>query len=185
MMKKQEAIENITQTFVRQIKTTWQIFFLIPVFLYLLSMLHSFLIQPPLRISDITILKNIDLLSFFIALILALWIFRLKRKYLSARYSHRVTEDALQTRSEISLEDILQQIFSTLTEKMRLVWALGGLLILDGVIFYWVTYSSRNMHLYFIIGVFSLFLNYPRRELFADIPLFVMDARKRIREEGE
>jgi len=162
-------------------KNTWQAVFLPSVLIYTISLLHLFYIRPTPGETASAFINNIDLVSYIIAIVLTVSIFNLKRKYFSKKFCRIVVEDSLKRRTDQSDELLLKQVFAILRKKMLIVWLLGFLVILDGVIFYWVTFSDRNnMHIYFIIGVFSLFINYPRSELFGDLPWYVLEGRKEI-----
>ncbi len=122
--------------------------------------------------------QNLDLISFIFAIALAVLILNLKRKYFTKRFSRKITEVSLTETPEISDRELLNKVFSVLKKKISLVWILGLLIVLDGVILYWATFLSRNMHIYFIVGAFSLILNYPRQVLFAEIPWYIRESRK-------
>ena len=176
---RQDELAPIVTAFSRRIKNSWQIIFLAAVVPYALSLLHYFYYRPGLRIGVLPYLKAIDLTSFVIAFGLALLILALKRKYFSPKFSRAMVEDALRKNPESSVETLLSGILNILRRKMTLVWVLGWLMVLDGVIFYWLTFSERsNMHMYFVVGAFSLFMNYPRRDLFSDLPGYVREGKR-------
>lgn len=176
---KHDELASIVTAFSRRIKNSWQIIFLAAVVPYALSLLHYFYYRPGLRISLLPYLKALDLASFVIALGLALLILALKRKYFSRKFSRIIVEQALRQNPESSLERLLSGILHILRRKMTLVWILGWLMVLDGVIFYWLTFSERsNMHMYFVVGAFSLFMNYPRQELFSDLPGYIREGKR-------
>jgi len=55
---------------------------------------------------------------------------------------------------------------------------MGGIIVLLGVIFYWWTFTTKNMNIYFIVGVYSLMMNYPRKDLFMDLPYLIAEVLK-------
>ena len=171
-----DELNAVTKSFVNQLKTYWQIYFAIILICYSISLLHFFNARP--EIGFIRFARIFDQVSFVIAIILAVIIFNLKRKYFSRRYSRFITEAALKKNKELSEKDILQSIFKELQNKLYLIWTLGLLIVIDGVILYWITHLDRNMHIYFVIGSFSLFLNYPRKVLFEEIPWQIRETKK-------
>jgi len=176
---KQDELAPIVTAFFGRVKNSWQIIFLAAVVPYALSLLHYFYYRPELRIDVLPYLKAIDLSSFAVAFGLALLILALKRKYFSRKFSRIMVDEALRKNPETPVETLLSRILNILRRKMTLVWVLGLLIVLDGVIFYWITFSGRsNMHMYFVVGAFSLFMNYPRRDLFSDLPGYVREGKK-------
>ncbi|NIT61693.1 MAG: hypothetical protein GWN00_37485 [Aliifodinibius sp.] len=175
---KRSDLTNAAQTFSQKIKNTWQIFFLPSVLIYGATLLHLFYTNPVTRSSLNSTLRNIDLISFIIAIGLALIIFNMKRKYFSRRFSRDMVEDLLQKDPDMDEQNLLKKILGKLRGKMAIVWVLGLLIVLDGVIFYWITYNDGNMHIYFIIGAFSQLINYPRKDLFLELPWYVVEGRK-------
>ena len=177
-MKKYDLTDAV-KPFARRLKNTWQAVFLPSVIIYGLSLLHLFYQRPAPNDAMAPYLRNIDLVSYIVAIILAVIIFRLKRTYFSRRFCRDVVEDSLMQNPDLDDESLLKKVFKILQKKMLLVWILGFLIVLDGVIFYWLTFSSQNnMHIYFIIGLFSLFINYPRDDLFSNLPWYVREGRK-------
>lgn len=170
-------LNESVKRFSQRLKSGWQVIFIIMAVIYGASLYHSLRANPPIRESMLAYVKNLDLLSFIIAIILALIIMNLKRKYFSKKFSRDITESALSQNSELSDQELLKIVLTQLQKKMHLIWLLGFLIILDGVILYWMTYLSRNMHIYFIVGAFSLILNYPRRVLFEEIPWYIREAK--------
>lgn len=142
------------------------------------ALYHSLKFNPPIRASVLKYAENIDLISFVIAIVLALIILNLKRKYFSKKFSRTLVQSSLTESSELSAQDLLHIVLKELQHKMYLIWALGFLIVLDGVAIYWIAFLSRNMHIYFIVGTFSLILNYPRQELFAEIPIYILESKK-------
>ncbi|RMI17491.1 MAG: hypothetical protein D6681_03265 [Calditrichaeota bacterium] len=184
MLHHQQLTQKVT-AFAGKLRNTWQIIFLPAAGLYGLSLFHFFQVRPSLRIISPAMYRNLDMLSFVVAIGLTLVIFHFKRKYFSPRFSRRYVEARLKHHPDITSEDLLQEILNTLKGKMTLVWVLGLLVVLDGVVFYWSTFSHFQMHIYFIVGAFSLLINYPRRDLFADIPLYVIEGQRDFRRQGK
>lgn len=175
---RERKLNQLSQSFTAQIKSNWQAIFFPGIMLYAISLIHFFYSHPSPRITNPGVLKNIDLLSFILAIGLAVVIFNLKRKYFSPKFSRQVVEASLKQAPDLSVEELITKVFKTLHIKLRLVWMLGAFIILEGIIFYWSTYISGNMHIYFVIGGFSLLINYPRKEMFQDIPWYVLQAHK-------
>ncbi|MCB0292864.1 MAG: hypothetical protein KDH97_21600, partial [Calditrichaeota bacterium] len=71
-----------------------------------------------------------------------------------------------------------EKIFAVLRKKMTRVWLLGLVVVMVGVCYYLLTSLAENMHIYFIIGAFSMLLNYPRSEMFEDIARYVIEEKK-------
>lgn len=165
-------------------KSSWQIFFLIMIIMYSASLYHSLRINPSIKPGLSQYVQNLDLLSFIIAIILAVVILNLKRKYFSKKFSRSITELALQDSPQLSEIELLKIVFTHLQKKLYMIWFLGFLIVLDGVILYWVIYLSRNMHIYFVVGTFSLILNYPRKVLFEEIPWYIRDSQKKLDQNG-
>lgn len=175
-------IEQRVNVFSSRLKSTWQMVVLPSVALYALTLLHFFYLRPALRFSNEAVLRNIDWLSFAAAVVIAVAILRQKQKYFSRRFSVRVTEEILTGNPQADLQTIIDAIFGRIRGKIFRIWLLGVLLISDGLLFYWITYSPGNMHIYSIIGIFSLALNYPRPELFFDIPYYIVEGRRELTE---
>jgi len=176
-MNRSELNESV-KGFSQRLKTGWQIIFIVMAVVYGISLYHALIVNPPIRENMLAYVKNLDLLSFVIAIVLALIILNLKRKYFSKKFSRSITESALSQNPELSDQELLNIVFIQLQKKMHLIWLPGFLIVLDGVILYWIIYLSRNMHIYFIVGAFSLILNYPRQVLFEEIPWYIREARK-------
>jgi uncharacterized membrane protein HdeD (DUF308 family) len=176
---KQQEVNKLVQSFSKKIKNTWQIIFLAGVVPYGISLMHLFYQKPAPNVWLEGYLNNIDIISYIIAIGLAVVIFSLKRKYFSRKFSRVTVEKSLQENPRQEVEVLLKKVLNILRRKMTLIWILGFVLVLDGVIFYWLTFSDRNnMHIYFIIGVYSLLINYPRNDLFMDIPWYVSEGKK-------
>ncbi len=170
---------GLVKSFSQKMGSVWQMFFLPGLLGYGLTLLHRFYEMPQPRPGMLKYMKNLDLVSFIIAVGLTVVIFNLKRRYFSARFSKSLVAASLQQNPQQDSVDLLRQVFLQLAQKMGLIWGLALLVILDGIIFYWVTFSPGNaLHIYFVIGAFSMLVNYPRRELFEDLPWYVTEARR-------
>lgn len=176
---RQNELTLLVQNFSKRMKNTWQVIFVGVILSYGLSLLHLFYQNPAVNPAVDKHLRNIDLISFIIAIGLAVAIFGMKRKYFSRKFSQGIVTDSLEENPGQEDEMLLKKVFGILNRKMVLIWLLGLLLVLDGVVFYWLTFSnSNNMHIYFVIGVYSLVINYPRVDLFNDLPWFVAESKK-------
>ena len=172
--------QEIISVFAKKIKNTWQIIFLPAIVLYGVSLLHLFQLQPGPRETIFPYLKNIDLISFVLAIAFAVIIFNMKRRYFSPKFSKRMVDASLKQDPRQDEARLIRQILTLLQKKMTLVWLLGFLIVLDGVLFYCITfYPSNNMHIYFVIGALSMLVNYPRSELFEDLPWYVAEEKRR------
>lgn len=178
-MIKKKPHEGLVKSFAKKMRNTWQMFFLPGLLGYALSLMHRLYEQPAPSPGLRNYMKNLDLVSFIIAVGLTVVIFNLKRRYFSARFSKTLVAASLQENPQQDSGDLLRQVLLQLAQKMRLIWGLALLVILDGIIFYWVTFSPGNaMHIYFVIGTFSMLVNYPRSELFEDLPWYVTEAQR-------
>ena len=173
-------IDEVVKNFSKRMKSNWQIFFLVIIIIYCVSLYHILRVDPSLKLNFLEYAQNLDLISFIIAIGLALIIFNLKRKYFSKKFSRSIVELSLKSSPELSEIELLKTIFNHLQKKLYLIWFLGFLIVLDGVILYWIIYLSMNMHIYFIAGTFSLMLNYPRKVLFERIPWYIIDSKKEL-----
>ncbi len=171
-------LQRPVRSFARQIKSLWQMVFLPAALLYGGSLMHYFFAKPAVNSALDPYLRNIDLVSYILAAILTISILQLKRQYFAKRFVRKTVEGFLKKNPELEDEDLLKKLFNILRNKMLIVWLLGLALVLDGVIFYWLTFIPGNMNIYFMIGAFSLFVNYPRDDLFFDIPYYVHEARQ-------
>lgn len=176
---RQNELTPLVQNFSKRMKNTWQVIFLGVIVSYGLSLLHLFYMNPAVSPAMEKYLRNIDLISYIIAIGLAIAILIMKRKYFSRKFSRGIAADSLAGNPDQEDEALLKKVLGILNRKMVLIWLLGFLLVWDGVVFYWLTFSrSNNMHIYFVIGVYSLIINYPRRDLFMDIPRYVTEGKK-------
>ncbi len=168
--------EVFLEKYVRRLRTQWQIIVFISTAAYVLSLLHHF--YAPSFPTALAFSRTFDTISFLVAILLAVAILRLKRKYFSLRYFEAELKKIVQKFPGVDETDLLRKFGERLRPKILRVWWLGGGLILVGVLYYWVTFASRNMHIYFIVGLYSLMMNYPRKDLFFDIPYLMKEVRK-------
>jgi len=172
--------EQILDNWIRELKNLWQILIIGAFVLYGIGLYKFFSNQPTIRKSVLPYFQILDIGSLIIALGLTAAIYLIKKKYFSLRTFRILIKDFMSTTSEQSGDRVLPQVLQVLRSKFILVWILGFLVILDGVIFFLVTLSGNNMHIYFIVGLFSLFLNYPRKELVVDIPFLLEEVRREL-----
>ncbi len=170
-----ETEKNI-ERFLREIKLTWQVIFLVSIVLYGLSFLHHLSTRESPR--PLPYFTTIDLISFAFALGLAIFIFREKRKYFSLRALRVYLEKLAITYPESDEKKLAQLVVNNLKTPIRIIWLMGGIIVLLGVIFYWWTFTTKNMNIYFIVGVYSLMMNYPRKDLFMDLPYLIAEVLK-------
>ncbi|MFQ5584355.1 MAG: hypothetical protein ACE5GL_07970 [Calditrichia bacterium] len=174
------------KNFINRLKRYWQIFFALSLIIYGVSLYHFFrnLSVSGMGAGTGKFIHTLDNLSFAIAIILAFLIFHLKRKYFSGKKSRELIINLLKKDQQPSGQDILKHVFSNLERKLYLIWFMGFLIVLDGVVLYWITHLDRNMHIYFVIGSFSLLLNYPRKVLFEDLLWQVRQTKKEFSEKA-
>jgi hypothetical protein len=173
-----KELNELIKKFSQRMKLSWQVMFIIMVIIYGPALYYSLKVSPPIRASMLRYAENLDLLSFVIAILLALIILNLKRKYFSKKFSRTLVQSSLAESPDLSHQELLGIVLTELQRKMHVVWTLGFLIVLDGVAVYWIMFLSGNMHIYFIVGTFSLILNYPRQELFTEIPWYIVESRK-------
>ncbi|GAB4330879.1 MAG: hypothetical protein Kow0037_07020 [Calditrichia bacterium] len=162
---------NAIKQFIRKITIFWQINFLVGVLLYGVSFLHKLQFNPSPKI--LTYFAPLDLTIFAIAVILAVIIFRMKRKLFSQRSLRLKLEELYQKNPDLDEAGLLRLLLDDTAPQMKRVWIMGTAIILVGVVLYWWTFLSRNMHIYFIVGLYSLMMNYPRKDLFLELPYLV------------
>ena len=177
-MRKRYDLSPAVDRFSRNIRTTWQYIFLPAVVVYMLALWHYLAVKPALNPSLLPYLKNVDLASFIMVIILTLLIFNLKRTYFARKFSRQIIDQALKRNPGQNESELLEKIFAVLRKKMPLVWFLGLVVVVVGVCYYMLTSLAENMHIYFIIGAFSMLLNYPRSEMFEDIARYVVEEKK-------
>lgn len=174
-----ETLEAVVRRQARRMRGSWQMFFLPGALIYGLTLLNLFYLQPEPRESLSPYLRNLDLFTFFIAIAMAVAIFNMKRTYFSRRFIRKTMDEALRRNEGMADEELLERIFGVIRARMTRVWALGLGLILLGVAFHWATFAAaQNLHTYFVIGAFSLIINYPRAELFSDMPWYLLQERQ-------
>jgi hypothetical protein len=111
--------------------------------------------------------------SFVIAIGLAIIIFIQKRKYFSLRVLRLYLEELREKHPDLTQKQLSKKLTISLKKPLLFIWIMGGIIVITGVIFYWITYQTKNMHIYFIVGVYSLMMNYPRKDLFLDLPYLI------------
>lgn len=163
----QDSVQ-IIQNFLRRIRYFWQNVFLSAVFVYGISFYYRLqmhtvpIFTPSLRIYN--------WISFIIALGLAIYIFQMKRKYFRTQYYETILKKLFSADTQMRETELTRKFTAHMGSKMKQVWLLALLLILVGVIYYWLTKDAWNMHVYFIVGLYSLVINYPRRDMLNTVP---------------
>ncbi len=152
---------------IRKMKIRWQVFFAAGLLPYILTLLYDFRIHPGLNLKIITYLQNLDSFSFILAIVLAFSILLLKRKYLSQKFIASVLKQNAAKTTDSG--ELTRKLFEVLNRKFSVIWMLGIALIVEGVIYFWLTFADRNMHLYAFVGAYSLLMNYPRKLFFESI----------------
>ncbi len=164
-----QPLHQTIRRFVRKARNQWQLFTLATIATYGVTALYLWYAHPaprPLSVKTVTILGNA---TFVVAVILAVVIFLQKNQVFSRRFSHDFFVAALneyQGDAEKALQEYLRVVFT----KLLRFWVLAYGIVLVGVVHYWITYWPQYVHFLFIVGLFSLFLNYPRNEFFTEIP---------------
>ncbi len=174
---------TVINNFVKNIRLYWQVIFLISVLCYGFSFLYRMDNSPPVR--DIKHFQLLNWGSFAIALFLAISILYIKRKYFRLRYFENFLENTRGENPDMDEQQLVRRLVRHIGSLMKRVWIMGGSLILLGVIYYWITLDAWNMHVYFVVGLYSLVINYPRRDLFMDIPYVIKEILKKPRKDGE
>lgn len=178
--------EKILNRFLREIRLSWQLIFLISVVAYGLSFFRH--VSNPMPVRLFPYFRLIDLLSFAIAIGMAIAIFLQKRKYFSLRALRIYLESFFSENPGLGEKQLAQKLTRTLKKPLLIIWLMGGTIVLVGVIFFWWTYSAKNMHIYFIVGLYSLMMNYPRKSLFLDLPYLIheifVEREKKLQESG-
>lgn len=171
-MPAQDSVQ-IIHNFLRRIRYFWQNVFLSAVFVYGLSFYYRLqmhtvpITSPSLRIYN--------WISFMIALGLAIYIFQMKRKYFRAHYHEFILKKIFSADTQMREIELTRKFTTHIGSKMKQVWLLALLLILVGVIYYWLTKDAWNMHVYFIVGLYSLVINYPRKDLLNNVPYLIKE----------
>lgn len=165
--------QAVMKRFLRQVRIFWQAIFLGSVLLYGIAFVHHFTTgTPPHYFSHFS---TLDLVSFIIAITLAVAIFGYKRRYFSLRKIRHFLEGLYSREPSLREKDMARRLTRHFGKKMKTVWLMGGALVVLGVIFYWITFTTRNMHIYFIVGIYSLLLNFPRKDLFINVPYLIKE----------
>ena len=178
MRKKKYDLSAEVNRFSRNIRTTWQYIFLPAVVIYMLALWHYLAVKPAFNLTLLPYLKNIDLASFIVVIALTLLIFNLKRTYFARKFSRQIIDRQLKRDPGQNENELLEKIFAVLRKKMTRVWLLGLVVVVVGVCYYLLTSLEEHMHIDFIIGAFSMLLNYPRSEMFEDIARYVIEEKK-------
>ena len=150
------------------------------VFVYGFSFIYR--IRAETTLKYFSLMPALNWISFFIAVALAIYILHIKRSYFRLKFFNRFLEENHTANPEWDKEQLLRKLTGFVRKKLQLVWILGLLIIVIGVAYYWITFDTRNMHVYFIVGLYSLVINYPRTDLFTDIPYLLAEI---FREAGE
>ncbi|NOX38549.1 MAG: hypothetical protein GXO78_13540 [Calditrichaeota bacterium] len=164
-----QQLQQRIRRFVRRIRNTWQIYFFLTVILYGTAAVHYFRVRPGLKstaAATFTLLENV---AIFLAFALLMGIFLIKRQFFSRRYQRQLLEQAMKSSADDEI-DALNQLLQIIEPRFTWIWTLAFLVVADGVLFYWLTFSPQYLHMLFIVGLFSLFINYPREELFTELP---------------
>lgn len=168
--------QTIIKNFVGRSRLYWQVVFLISVLCWGYSFLHHMSSSPPVQ--GIRHFSYLNWGSFFVAIFLAVGILHLKRKYIRLRYFEDFLENKHTANPELDEQQLVRKLVNRIGTVMKRVWIMGGTLVLLGVIYYWITLESTNMNVYFVVGLYSLLINYPRRDLFGDIPYLIQEIWK-------
>jgi hypothetical protein len=171
-----KEINKIIQKFLQRIKLHWQILFLSSVLIYGISFIYR--LESHTLIKPLSYLRILNLVSFIIALALAFTIFYFKRKYFRFRFFRVFLEKLSSEDPTIQETGAIKKLTQFIGKRMKILWYMGAALVLLGVIYYWWTFDAWNMHVYFIVGLYSLVINYPRRDLFTDLPYLIQESFK-------
>ncbi len=168
--------EDIINRFVREVRSFWQALFAGSVLIYAVSFFHHFTVRAFPR--PLSYFRTIDLISFLMAITLAVLVFHYKRQYFSLRAIRIFLERLHKQNPELEEKELTRVLMNSLKSRMKMVWLFGAGLVLLGVVFYWWTFTTRNMHVYFVVGLYSLVMNYPRRDIFLDVPYLIHEICK-------
>ena len=171
-MQSQES-SQVIQKFLQRVRFFWQNMFLIGVMTYGISFYYR--LQVHTITKPLPYLQIYNWISFIIALGLAVTIFQLKRKYFRLAYYEEVLRNLFSQSTELKETQLSRQFTRVMEKKMKLVWLLAIGLILLGVLYYWITFDAWNMHVYFIVGLYSLVINYPRKDLLINVPYLIKE----------
>ena len=168
--------EEIIDRFVREVRSFWQAVFAGSVLIYAVSFFHHFTVRTSPRTLPYS--NTIDWISFLLAITLAVLIFHYKRQYFSLRAIRIFLEKLAKQNPESDEYELARLLMNSLKSRIKTVWLFGAGLVVLGVVFYWWTFTSKNMHIYFVVGLYSLVMNYPRRDLFLDVPYLIHEIYK-------
>ena len=178
-MIKRDYLKQPIRKQIKELRMHWQMYFLPAALFYGLAVWHLLSIHPSVKPEMAAYVKNIDLGGFIIAILMAVVILQIKRQFFSLRFARTFVAEAIQHQADISDGDVVRNIFRVWKAKFSTVWLLGMLIILVGVASYWLTFSPAiNFHIYFVIGSFSMVINFPRQDLFIDLPWQIAEARR-------
>lgn len=172
MKNSTRALEQNLRNLLGPIRLKWQLIFLSSTLAYAASAYHALRVRPEILWPP-SLLHNLDTVSLVIVVFLALLIFHIKRRYFSTLFIRHQAAELLASRSAAQETELLRQVFTVLQAQLLRVWILAALIIAVGIVFYWATHWSRNLHIYFAVGGLSLLLNYPQKSLFADLPWLI------------
>ncbi len=175
------GLSGIIEQFIRRIRFRWQIIFLVSVIVYGISFYHHLQFHTEMKIPT-RMYRIFDQVFFVVALGLAMGILFYKRKYFTLKYFRKRLEVLHRQHSRSDAKELLRILLRELDKRFNVVWWMGFALILMGIIQYWLTFVSRNMNIYFIVGLYSILLNYPRQDMLIEIPYL---AREAVGEGGE
>jgi hypothetical protein len=181
-MKSRDPQTSI-KTFTRNIKIFWQMVFLTGVLSYGVSFLYR--LQVYTNLKNIELLKILNWASFIIAVFMAFYILHIKRTYFRLGYFRQFLEKAHKNDPELNPDRLIRKLMRDAGNKYKRVWVLGLIIILIGVVYFWLTFDAMNMHIYFVVGLYSLVINYPRTELFIDIPYIIEEIFQQEPKAGE
>ena len=170
---KAKNTQSIILNFIKNIRLFWQMIFLTGILAYGLSFLYRF--QTYTTLKNFELLKILNWASFIIAVFLAFYILHIKRTYFRLKYFQQFLENTHKNDPELSEDQLLKKITRDIGSKFKRVWILGLTIILMGVAYFWLTFDAMNMHVYFVVGLYSLVINYPRAELLIDIPYLLKE----------
>ena len=165
--------QSIIHNFVKRLKISWQSMILLGIFGYAISFIYRMKAETTLKY--FSILPVLNWISFFIAVALAIYILHIKRSYFRLKFFDQYLTESHSENPDLDKEQLLRKFTGYIGKKMKLVWVLGLVIILIGVTYYWITFDPWNMHVYFIVGLYSLVINYPRTDLFSDIPYLLKE----------
>ena len=168
--------DKVIQQFLKNIRVYWQVVFLVGILCYGLTLLYRLDTHTVVR--ELSYSKILNIVTFLVAITLAITIFHQKRKYFHLRAFRLIIENICKKKPELQEKQVIRQFTREIGTRLKRVWLMGGALILIGVAYYWITYDAWDMHIYFIVGLYSLAINYPRKDLFLDVPYLVHEGLK-------